>query len=118
MPYWAMDFSDGHVCEAPGDSTYNPGTITWKTAGPPAEYTGSGWLILTNAITPNDPDGSKSYATRIVIIPTVRLGIALATFTFGLHDAGVVECSLPDSAAGTTLFMAANRNAAIAYGCN
>ena len=120
-PYWAMDYSDGHVCQAPGDGTFSPGTINWATAGPHATYTGSGWLILPDAITPNDPDGSTSYATKIVIIPTVRLGNNMASFTFNpassRTSSSLVSCFLPDPAAGSTLYLATNPTAATAFGC-
>lgn len=77
------------------------------------------WILISGAITPNDPTGANSDAARLLLSPIVRLagGNPYNETSKYSSRANVVECSGLDPAAGGVDYIAVVPAAAVAAGC-
>jgi hypothetical protein len=117
-PLWAGAYSSGPTCQ-----TWNElgaGVVDWgaSAATPNATQSWSAWLIIPDAITPNDPSG-LDVAQNLVLQPAVSIsGGELFNLEPSGSSSSVVTCySQSDLIPGNAPFLALDPSAAISNGC-
>jgi len=119
FPLWAGDYSEGATCSDWTDVGNGTGTVHWgaEAASPHVEQEWSAWLVIPNAITPNDPTGAQ-IAHLLVDQPSVTLtGGARLKLNFGASN-GLVSCySEYALIPGDFTVMAQDAAGAISAGC-
>jgi hypothetical protein len=115
---WAGSYGSGPQCDEENSSS--AGSIHWiaAVATPGSKQSWAGWVIILNAITPNDPRGLQR-AQELLLQPAVTFaGTQQGDYTFDVpNSSSVVECSASDPAAGTLQYAAADPQVAVANGC-
>lgn len=81
--WWALPFSDGPQCE---DAASSNEAVTWQGATTNDQREFDFYIIVPNAITPNDPTGASSAAHFLAFTPlfTVNLPTAASRPVAGL----------------------------------
>jgi hypothetical protein len=118
VPLWAEDYSNGPTCQTWND--LGAGSVHWSStaATPNSTQSWSAWLILPNAISPNDPTGND-VAQRLVLQPAVSIA-GSPTYNVKPNQASssIVMCySQSDLIPGNAPFLAELPSTAIADGC-
>jgi hypothetical protein len=117
-PLWAGAYSSGPTCQTWND--LGAGVVDWSAsaATPNSTQSWSAWLIIPNAITPNDPSG-LDVAQNLVLQPAVSIsGGELFNLQPSGSSSSVVSCySQSDLIPGNAPFLALDPSAAISNGC-
>jgi hypothetical protein len=119
FPLWAGGYSEGASCTDWSDVGNGAGLVHWdpEAAQPHTDHSWSAWLIVPDAITPRDPNGSD-VSSLIVEQPTVTLS-GLADYKLDLDkSSGIVECFSEYSLIpGEVAVMAQDPSTAVGEGC-
>ncbi len=70
--FWAKNYSAAPECGDSNDVT--AANVKWTNLTPHNRSSWNGWLIIVNAVTPNDPSGLTGTASRIMLSPVFELG--------------------------------------------
>jgi len=115
-PLWAGAYSGGPTCQTWSD--LGAGVVDWSASAPKSTQTWRAWLIIPDAITPNDPSG-LDVAQNLVLQPAASIS---GGEMFNLEPSGssssVVTCySQSDFIPGKAPFLALDPSAATSNGC-
>lgn len=119
IPLWAGGYSAGPSCSSWLDVGDGAGLVHWgpDAAEPNVSQQWNAWLIVPNAITPNDPTGAE-VAQRLVLLPTVTFAGPAEFRVDRARSHSLVECySESNLIPGDVAVLAADSAVAVNAGC-